>query len=206
MVQFIQVNDMIHSKYSFKLISRSKLGSSPVAGSVKTNSKEVQNEDKRAFLKIASIAGLGLAASQLLPKKAEALIMGSTPSSSVVGMKNSDNNRVNPATEDTLALIKNTDGIKKITDPLPAGTNTIGNVSLSDITILLKSLLNIITNPSYVDKSANQMRVQATISSGTVTTVTTCATLTNFNSYNANQVVQQANVGNWSLACRSRIS
>ena len=32
------------------------------------------------------------------------------------------------ATEATLALIKNTDGIKKIVDPLPAGTNTLGKV------------------------------------------------------------------------------
>jgi hypothetical protein len=33
------------------------------------------------------------------------------------------------ATEATLALIKNTDGIKKITDPLPSGSNTIGAVT-----------------------------------------------------------------------------
>ena len=32
------------------------------------------------------------------------------------------------ATETTLALIKSTDGIKKIVDPLPAGTNTLGKV------------------------------------------------------------------------------
>lgn len=33
------------------------------------------------------------------------------------------------ATEATLASIKNTDGIKKITDPLPAGTNEIGKIA-----------------------------------------------------------------------------
>ena len=33
------------------------------------------------------------------------------------------------ATETTLALIKNTDGIKKITDALPAGTNAIGKLA-----------------------------------------------------------------------------
>lgn len=36
---------------------------------------------------------------------------------------------VNPSTEDTLAAIKNTDGVKKITDQLPAGTNEIGAVA-----------------------------------------------------------------------------
>lgn len=42
---------------------------------------------------------------------------------------NASGTQVNPATEDTLALIKNTDGIKKITDQLPAGTNEIGKVA-----------------------------------------------------------------------------
>jgi len=41
---------------------------------------------------------------------------------------NAAGTQINPATEDTLALIKTTDGIKKIVDPLPAGTNTIGKV------------------------------------------------------------------------------
>jgi len=40
---------------------------------------------------------------------------------------------INPATEDTLAAIKNTDGIKKIADALPAGSNTIGNVTVSSV-------------------------------------------------------------------------
>jgi len=41
---------------------------------------------------------------------------------------------VNPATEDTLALIKNTDGIKKIVDALPTGDNRIGRVKITDDT------------------------------------------------------------------------
>jgi len=36
------------------------------------------------------------------------------------------------ATETTLDAIKDTDGIKKITDPLPAGTNEIGKVQITD--------------------------------------------------------------------------
>lgn len=47
---------------------------------------------------------------------------------SIGKLLNSGGSQVNPATEDTLALIKTTDGIKKIVDPLPAGTNTIGKV------------------------------------------------------------------------------
>jgi hypothetical protein len=39
---------------------------------------------------------------------------------------------VNPATEDTLDSIKDTDGIKKITDALPTGDNWIGRVKFGD--------------------------------------------------------------------------
>src|SRR5512147_2136973 len=46
-------------------------------------------------------------------------------------VRKSDGTIVNPATEDTLALIKTTDGIKKIVDPLPAGTNNIGDVDIA---------------------------------------------------------------------------
>lgn len=45
--------------------------------------------------------------------------------------RKADGTVVNPATEDTLSLIKNTDGVKKITDPLPAGDNNIGNVDIA---------------------------------------------------------------------------
>lgn len=41
---------------------------------------------------------------------------------------NTSGAQINPATEETLALIKNTDGIKKIVDALPTGSNTIGKV------------------------------------------------------------------------------
>jgi len=36
---------------------------------------------------------------------------------------------INPSTEETLAAIKDTDGIKKVVDQLPAGTNEIGKVA-----------------------------------------------------------------------------
>ena len=41
----------------------------------------------------------------------------------------SDAAQINPATEETVDSIKNTDGIKKITDALPAGTNEIGKIA-----------------------------------------------------------------------------
>ena len=62
----------------------------------------VRDKNKRTFLKVAGIAGASLAASLLLPKKAEAFILGSSPTTGVVGVKNASNVRINPATEETL--------------------------------------------------------------------------------------------------------
>ena len=71
---------------------------------------EVTNEDKRNFLKVAGVAGAGVIASQLVPKKAQALIMGSSPTTGVVGVKDASNTRINPATEETAAtLLKTSD-------------------------------------------------------------------------------------------------
>lgn len=44
-------------------------------------------------------------------------------------LRNAAGTIINPSTEDTLASIKDTDGVKKITDQLPAGTNEIGKVA-----------------------------------------------------------------------------
>jgi hypothetical protein len=66
------------------------------------------NENKRKFLKAAGIVGAGLVVSQLLPKNAEALVLGSSPTSGVVGVKNEANTRINPATEETLSSVLKT--------------------------------------------------------------------------------------------------
>jgi len=70
----------------------------------------IGDKNKRTFLKVAGIAGAGLVGSLLLPKKASALIMGSSPTTGVVGVKNSTNARINPATEETVnSLLKPSD-------------------------------------------------------------------------------------------------
>ncbi len=68
---------------------------------------------KRLFFKLLGVAGLGFFGSLLAPKKAEAYVFGSTPSTSVVGVKNSSNARVNPATEDgnLATIVTNTNKI-----------------------------------------------------------------------------------------------
>jgi hypothetical protein len=78
----------------------------------------VNDDGKRFFLKALGVAGLGIAATQLLPKKAEALVMGSTPSASVVGLKDSNNTRINPATEETVSSLLTGQGVTKLTTSL----------------------------------------------------------------------------------------
>lgn len=64
--------------------------------------------------------------------------------------------QINPSTEDTLALIKDTDGIKKITDALPTGTNSIGNTGETKPTTVIQGTTTGITT------TAAQMIVAST--------------------------------------------
>ncbi len=98
------------------------------------------DSNRRLFLKIAGVAGLGLAASTLFPNDTNAYVSGSTPTSNVVGMKNIANAKINPATEDTLAtLAKETTltSIKNQSDKLTFdGSNNLltkGSVSVSNV-------------------------------------------------------------------------
>src|SRR3989344_8602681 len=73
-----------------------------------TNSEQpkIKDQGKRNFLKVASVAGAAAVASQILsPKKASAFIMGSSPTTGVVGVKDDANVRINPATEETAATL-----------------------------------------------------------------------------------------------------
>jgi hypothetical protein len=67
----------------------------------------VVDGDKRNFLKVAGVAGVGVAVAAMIPDKAHALVLGSSPTSGVVGVKNAANARINPATEETVnSLLK----------------------------------------------------------------------------------------------------
>lgn len=65
-----------------------------------------QDSRRRTFIKGSALLVVGVLATSLLPRRAEALVMGGTPATSVVGAKNASNVRINPATEETLALIR----------------------------------------------------------------------------------------------------
>ncbi len=83
-------------------VSKERKSKKATEGVVTTNT----DESKRLFLRLAGVAGLGMVAATVLPKKAEALMLGSSPQSTATGVKNAAGTRINPATEDTLALMK----------------------------------------------------------------------------------------------------
>ncbi len=106
---------MISSHYSFKLVQNKKIKVADVAedipAALSVNSGTDFDNDKRSFIKLAGIVGAGVVASQLLPSKAEALVMGGTPSTSVVGVKDSGNTRVDPAIKTGNLILKKTIGL-----------------------------------------------------------------------------------------------
>jgi hypothetical protein len=59
----------------------------------------------------------------MVPKSAEALIMGGTPSTSTIGVKNASNTKINPATEETLQSAVTGQGVSKFTTSLSSSGN-----------------------------------------------------------------------------------
>lgn len=181
------------------------------------SSAQVSDQQKRTFLKAVGGVGLGAFLLSMLPtSKADALVLGGTPSTSVVGLKDSTNNRINPATEDTLSAAKtDLDNIKTNTDKfqfdgsnnlkvVTSGTSGGGvdPVGLKDVSatpinpatdeslIYLRRMVKLMESQATVD-AANRQRVaveSAVISSGTVTTVTTVGSVTNIGSWDARQM------------------
>ncbi len=82
-----------------------------------------QDARRRTFIKGSALLVVGVLATTLLPRRAEALVMGGTPATSVVGSKNASNVRINPATEDTLALLRTGLSVLKKTTVLSGSGN-----------------------------------------------------------------------------------
>ena len=104
----------VAEKYSFQLVGNNLFKKrkvsfvAPVDSSDESTQKKQVDNNKRDFLKVAGLVGLGVAVSSAIPKKAEALVMGGTPSTSVVGVKDSANTRVDPAIKTGNLIYKKT--------------------------------------------------------------------------------------------------
>ncbi|GEM_PF-1055367 len=87
--------------------------------------EQVNDPKRRAFLKLAAVAGLGVVVAAFIPQKAEALILGSSPTTGVVGVKDENDVRITPATEDTLQNLLTGQSVDKITTSLSASGNVL---------------------------------------------------------------------------------
>lgn len=121
---------MLSNKYSFRFIKGEPKSCklNPVQEKIELGNSDVDDNGKRVFLRALGAVGVGLVASQFFPKKSDALVMGSTPASNVVGVKNSSNSRINPATEDTLSAVRTGLNVNKLTISLSSS----GNVRVPD--------------------------------------------------------------------------
>ena len=107
------------SKVEHELVKNSEI---EINDRVADFSEQEENSDvdggKRMFLKLAGVAGLGMAASAILPKTADAYVAGSTPTSNVVGLKDDSNTRINPATDESLLSLLTGQSVTKLSTNL----------------------------------------------------------------------------------------
>lgn len=150
---------LLPSRYSFRLARKRALVTSAHEGS----HDESHDENRRAFIRTLGIAGLGVVGLTMLPKKASALVLGGAPSTAVVGLKDSSNNRLNPAKEDgnlatlvstvatqtTLAQVQ-TQTAKLLFD----GSNNLYVQAASNFSSQLENASNTIINPATEDSLA----------------------------------------------------
>ena len=149
---------LLPMKYSFRLttkrsIERSIAREARIAASpdkiVEVDGVSIDT-DRRAFLKLAGIAGLGVVASQMLPGKASAYVMGSTPTSNVVGVKDSSNTRIDPAKEggNLATIATNTTKIGTLTFD---GSNNLLVNAATGFSSQLENASGTIINPAKED-------------------------------------------------------
>lgn len=103
---------LLPNHHSFTIVSKKSLNKKDdfvlndsviVEGFTQENFQEnvnVNDSDRRNFLKILGGASVGAAVLSMIPSKAQAYIIGSSPTAGIVGVKNASNVGVNPATED----------------------------------------------------------------------------------------------------------
>ena len=152
--------------------------------------------------RIAALGGESTVSRVILPAKINPTTNRLLTETNIV---NSSGIVINPATSDN-----QTNGSQK-TQIVDSNNKTIvpttpTDIQLSELIPVLRSLITAIANPSYVDKSANQMRAQITGSLTTLTTCTTVTNLTNIGSFPADHLQRMNNMTAWATNIRSLIT
>lgn len=127
---------------------------------------------------------------------------------SVPGIKNSEQTVLNTSFDEDFGLLAveglvynpTTCTIDRMVQPATSTSQTDGS-QVTDLIVLFRQLLNVIANPSYVDKSVNAIR--NTPLSGNVTTL---GTLTLFGAWPSGQLLFNTSQNTWANMCRSLIT
>lgn len=104
-----------------------------------------------------------------------------------------------------LTLVYNTSTMNS-TDKMQIIYDDSNSSLLTQLVHSVKLLFQVMANPPWVDKSANQMRAQITGSLTTAGTVSTVASVTNFGAYPAQQGIIDQNRASWAVLVRSRLT
>ncbi len=124
-----------------------------VKNSLQNNISKVDDRQRRLFLKSLGVIGLGALGATMFPKKTSALVMGGTPATSVVGVKDASNVRISPATETSLSSVKtNTDTLVTNSNKFTfSGSNLLVESSGGSDVVGLKDIDNERINPVSED-------------------------------------------------------
>lgn len=172
--------------------------------------EKVDDHKRRLFLKSLGVIGLGALGATMFPKKTSALVMGGTPATSVVGLKDTDNLRMTPAKTGQLPTaltgsgnlkvaiseavvpvgLKNVAGTtinpatQETLAALTTATTTLNTTSATlateDSLILLRRIVKLLESNAVVDTN---MRQRIVVDSGAITVSgsVTVATITSLN-------------------------
>ena len=144
-----------------EIVEEVRLSSSSKSSSSLVGQEIAVDKSKRNFLKLAGVVGLGVMASQMLPKSAEAYVMGGG-APSVVGVKNSSNTRIDPATDESLATLTSTVATQTTLAQVQTqtakltfdGSNNLYVQAASNFSSQLENASNTVINPATEDSLA----------------------------------------------------
>lgn len=123
-------------------------------------------------------------------------------------IKNENGEYINPATEEWQSSIVN--AINNISIPTPEGWATSEKqdmiIALSEMSIILRSILTALTIPRNADTTNNADRVTVVNTVNTaVSTITTLTNLQQLNGVQSHQMSVASEINAWYDGCRSRI-
>ena len=108
---------------------------------------ENNDKQKRDFLKFLGGAGVGAVVMSLIPDKAQAFIIGSSPTAGIIGVKDSTNTHIDPATENgNLATLAAKDFATQTTLSTRASESTLSAIKANSDKLVFDINGNLLTS------------------------------------------------------------